>query len=420
MMKNKKKRLKRWIATALIALQIGGGVVVSPVIEAQTMYPPRLSQGGYQRGILNNFRVDAVDPEWVDGDFINVLLSYYPNSMLQGYGDAIKYYADMYGVNVVAYLGQIAKESTFGSVACGGQYNFGCFMWAPWMGVGKVGPSTGHTQFDRDWANPPTVERGIEIQMQLVRDNYINRGYVYYPVYLERYSPAYENDHSSFEALMYSVAMSFGQELQTTQTKVPGGMANNEVINTLEFNVTQYQEITNEQLTQTAKLQSDRVDFVEMLEYIDTQTPGQVETRVFVQFKDNSYRDVPTIVNIEPIAEQAYITNAQTGEMKAVEATYGEPVTVDISDWQLSEDDTIGVMPDHSPEYLEYLNAQVSKNTYTVKPELKVDVAVEGDEVSITIPEFTGQNYVLVKEQHVDPETKVQEAVDAWLDNVNS
>lgn len=300
-------------------------------VTANAQSPQKLSTSGYKHGMLNNFRVDAVDPDYVDGDFVNQFLDYYPKSRLRGHGDVIVKMADKHGINIVAYLGQIAKETTFGSATCGGQYNFGCYMWAEWMGVSKIGPSTGHTNYDRDWANPSTVEQGIEIQMVLIRNNYINKGYYYYPDYLERYSPAFENDHVSFGSLMYGVAKSFGQDINTKDYKVPGGMASQAKLPTPKLEVFRHEEVTNEQV----KALFTHVDIakVELLAYADTTqlTDKPVTTKVYVEFKDGTVKEGQVEVTVKPRKVKVKVINADTLAEEVHTLTEGKGVEVDVA-----------------------------------------------------------------------------------------
>lgn len=300
-------------------------------VTANAQSPTKLNTSGYKHGMLNNFRVDAVDPDYVDGEFVNQFLDYYPRSRLRGHGDVIVKMADKHGINIVAYLGQIAKETTFGSATCGGQYNFGCYMWAEWMGVSKIGPSTGHTNYDRDWANPSTVEQGIEIQMVLIRNNYINKGYYYYPDYLERYSPAFENDHVSFGSLMYGVAKSFGQDINTKDYKVPGGMASQAKLPTPKLEVFRHEEVTNEQV----KALFTHVDIakVELLAYADTTqlTDKPVTTKVYVEFKDGTVKEGQVEVTVKPRKVKVKVINADTLAEEVHTVTEGKGVEVDVA-----------------------------------------------------------------------------------------
>lgn len=300
-------------------------------VTANAQSPTKLNTSGYKHGMLNNFRVDAVDPDYVDGEFVNQFLNNYPRSRLRGHGDVIVKMADKHGINIVAYLGQIAKETTFGSATCGGQYNFGCYMWAEWMGVSKIGPSTGHTNYDRDWADPATVEQGIEIQMVLIRNNYINKGYYYYPDYLERYSPAFENDHVSFGSLMYGVAKSFGQDINTKDYKVPGGMASQAKLSTPKLEVFRHEEVTNEQV----KALFTHVDIakVELLAYADTTqlTDKPVTTKVYVEFKDGAVKEGQVEVTVKPRKVKVKVINADTLAEEVHTVTEGKGVEVDVA-----------------------------------------------------------------------------------------
>lgn len=173
-----------------------------------------ISTQGWDAEWVNKFRMDAGDPPYVNGEYIdNFLSTYYPDSPLIGYGNKIKTYSDYYGVSVGAFMGQIAKETTFGRAPCGGQYNFGCIMWREGWGV----PSK--FAVDRDWIDPPTIEAGIESYFNLVRYNYLDKGYVRYDAYLERYSPSFENDQSTFKNLMWGALKAFGYDTNDTTTK---------------------------------------------------------------------------------------------------------------------------------------------------------------------------------------------------------
>lgn len=303
-----------------------------PVTKVSAQGPSKLSTSGYKHGMLNNFRVDAVDPDYVDGHFVNQFLEYYPKSRLRGHGDTIVRLADEYGINVVAYLGQIAKETTFGSATCGGQYNFGCYMWADWMGVGKIGPSTGHTQYDRDWADPGSVEQGIEIQMALIRNNYINKGYYYYPAYLERYSPAFENDHVSFGGLMYGVARSFGQNVNETRYKVPGGMSSRVELPVATVKVLRGEEVVNDHLLGVYDI--PEVERVEFLEYVNTEqvTVEPQNVRVYVEFKDGTVKEGQVKIEVLPRTVEVHVYNADTREGQVYTLKEGKGVEIDVSE----------------------------------------------------------------------------------------
>ena len=157
-----------------------------------------VSTNGYHAGALKNFKINAKNPSHITGAYLDDFLrSHYPDSPLIGHGNQILKYSEQYGVNVGVYMGQIAKETTFGRNSCGGRYNFGCITWTPGSQFGKKYAA------GRAWIDPPSVDAGIEAQFKLVRENYIDKGYDTYGKYLERYSPSFENDHSSFESLAY-------------------------------------------------------------------------------------------------------------------------------------------------------------------------------------------------------------------------
>lgn len=95
-------------------------------------------------------------------------------------------------------MGQIAKETTFGMNAGGGKYNFGCIRYSKNGYGGEWAPAyVGRSS----WVNPPTVEDGIEVTFKLMRNAYADKGYTSYKSFINRYSPAFENNHRSFEQL---------------------------------------------------------------------------------------------------------------------------------------------------------------------------------------------------------------------------
>ena len=164
---------------------------------------------------VNKFRLDAADPPFVTGRYIdNWLRANYPDSPLIGYGDTIKRYADHYGVAVGAFMGQIAKETTFGRASCGGRDNIGCIRWYEGSNFGAVDTAYGKFQDIQD------IETGIESYFHLVRNNYIDTGQSVYKDYLDKYSPASDgNDHTSFKSLMWGMLKSFGYDTADTTRK---------------------------------------------------------------------------------------------------------------------------------------------------------------------------------------------------------
>lgn len=174
-----------------------------------------VSTAGWDLDEVNRFHINAADPPYVDGDYIDDFLSrYYPASPMIGYGDLIKEKADEYGIAVGAFLGVSAKETTFGISSCGGQYNFGCIMWTPSSPYGKKFAA------DRDWIDPPTPEEGFDAWFKLV-SSYVEQGLVTYKDFLDVYSPTFENDHSTFKNLMWGVIKSFGYDVDDQVRKTP-------------------------------------------------------------------------------------------------------------------------------------------------------------------------------------------------------
>ena len=174
----------------------------------------RLTTTGWNLDEVNRFRMDAQDPPYVTGEYIdNFLKNYYPDSPLIGYGRKIKDYADYFGVAVGAFLGVIAKESTFGRNSCGGRYNFGCIMWTSGSPFGKKYAG------DRNWIDPQTIEQSLGAWFKLVRFNYIDSGQVTYKDFLNKYSPSFENNQATFKNIMWATIKSFGYNVNDTGKK---------------------------------------------------------------------------------------------------------------------------------------------------------------------------------------------------------
>lgn len=161
--------------------------------------PGRLSWRNYRQGDLANFDIRTKNPNHITGAYIDKFLEkrghYTP---LKGYGDTILKLSEKYGINVGIFMGQIAKETTFGMNSGGGKYNFGCIRYYK-NGFGGEWPPAyiGRSP----WVNPPTVEDGIEVTFKLMRKAYADKGYTTYKSFINRYSPAFENNHRSFEQL---------------------------------------------------------------------------------------------------------------------------------------------------------------------------------------------------------------------------
>ena len=161
--------------------------------------PGRLSWRNYRQGDLANFDIRTKNPAHITGAYIDKFLEkrghYTP---LKGYGNTILKLSEKYGINVGIFMGQIAKETTFGMNSGGGKYNFGCIRYYK-NGFGGEWPPAyiGRSP----WVNPPTVEDGIEVTFKLMRKAYADKGYTTYKSFINRYSPAFENNHRAFEQL---------------------------------------------------------------------------------------------------------------------------------------------------------------------------------------------------------------------------
>ena len=161
--------------------------------------PGKLAWRGYTQGVLSNFDIRTKNSDHIDGAYIDRFLEkrghYTP---LKGYGNKIMELSEKYGINVGIFMGQIAKETTFGMNAGGGKYNFGCIRYSK-NGYG----SEWKPAYTRGgaWVNPPTVEDGIEVTFKLMRHAYADKGFTTYKSFINRYSPAFENNHRSFEQL---------------------------------------------------------------------------------------------------------------------------------------------------------------------------------------------------------------------------
>lgn len=161
--------------------------------------PGRVAWRGYRQGIISNFDIRTENPDHIDGAYIDRFLEKRGHySALKGYGDTIMKYSQKYGINVGIFMGQIAKETTFGKNPAGGKYNFGSIRYYK----GGYGSEYGYAYAGRSkWIDPPTVEAGVEVLFKLMREGYANKGYTSYKSFINRYSPAFENNHRSFEQL---------------------------------------------------------------------------------------------------------------------------------------------------------------------------------------------------------------------------
>lgn len=162
----------------------------------------------------DQFRMNAADPPYVNGDYINRWLKQNrPDVPLNGYGDTIKLMSDYFGVAAVAGLGVWAKETQFGLGACGGRYNLGCKMWTESSPYPKIWTK------DRYWIDPPSFEVAIADWNKHTRYRYIEQGLVTYRDFLNTYSPTFENDHAGFKDKFWGVFKSFGYDVRDKATK---------------------------------------------------------------------------------------------------------------------------------------------------------------------------------------------------------
>lgn len=168
-----------------------------------------ISSRGWVLSEINNFRLDAADPPFLTGDYINRWLKHNrPNAALNGHGHTVKLMSDYFGVSVGLALGVWGKETQWGLTSCGGRYNLGCRVWSASSGFPKKWTR------DRDWIDPPTIEVAIADWFQYVRFFYIEKRNVKrYEDFLNIYSPGYENDQSSFKDIAWGVIKSLGYDV---------------------------------------------------------------------------------------------------------------------------------------------------------------------------------------------------------------
>lgn len=174
----------------------------------------RMSTTGWNLTEVNRFRMDAADPPHVTGAYIDTFLrNFYRDSPLIGHGQKIKDYADYFGISVGAFMGVVAKETTYGRNSCGGRYNFGCIRWTS----GSPFPNQG------GWINPPNIDSALGAWFKLVRWSYVQSGASYYSrnynEFLNYYSPSFENNQATFKNLMWAQLKSFGYDTTDTVTK---------------------------------------------------------------------------------------------------------------------------------------------------------------------------------------------------------
>lgn len=174
-----------------------------------------ISTTNWNEAWVNSFKMDATDPSYITGAYIDAFLrSYYSDSPLIGHGNTIKEMADYFGVSVGAFMGVIAKESTFGRGHPGKvDHNYGCIRWTSGSGYPAV------TYAGSKWNKYPNVKTGIAAWFKLLRYNYIATGQVTYKDFLNKYSPSFENNQATFKNIMWGALKAFGYETSNQTSK---------------------------------------------------------------------------------------------------------------------------------------------------------------------------------------------------------
>lgn len=200
-----------------------GDSLVNPIGQPQaTQYDSSKSAGatsvstaGWNESEVNQFRMDSADPPYVTGAYIDAFLrKYYSDSPLIGSGSIIKEYSDYFGISVGAFMGVVAKETTFGRGEPGkSHYNYGCIRWTS----GSLFTSV--TYAGSQWNNYPNQRTGIAAWFRLIRYEYVNKGQSKYVDFLNKYSPAFENDQATFKNIMWGVLKAFGYSMSATTVK---------------------------------------------------------------------------------------------------------------------------------------------------------------------------------------------------------
>ena len=174
-----------------------------------------ISTTGWDETWVNNFKMNQADPPYVNGDYIDTFLkTYYSDSPLIGHGQTIKEMSDYFGVSVGAAIGVWAKETTFGRGHPGKvDHNYGCIRWTSGSGYPAV------TYAGSKWNKYPNVKTGLAAWFKLVRWEYIEKGYVTYKDFLNRYSPSFENNQATFKNIMWGALKSFGYQTPDSTVK---------------------------------------------------------------------------------------------------------------------------------------------------------------------------------------------------------
>lgn len=165
------------------------------------------------------FDIRSTNPSFLTGDYIDTWLKdKYSDSPLIGYGDKIIEMSEETGISAGFALGNWAKETTFGrnKPGSGPHYNFGCMTAPTVTGFESVNIA------GRDWASFGTVEVGIEEWFKYVKKGYVDEGKTSYKDFLDKYSPASDNnDHSTFGNIMWGVLSAVGYDLSQKAPTFP-------------------------------------------------------------------------------------------------------------------------------------------------------------------------------------------------------
>ena len=301
--------------------------------------PGTFTTDGWSQAI-RSFPINAEDPDYVTGDFVNKFLERYPNSRLRGYGDLIVALCNEYGINVGVYLGQIAKETTFGTNPCGGDYNFGCVIWTETSQYPKKW--TG----DRYWIDPPSVEEGIRATLKTYAW-YVDEGWISYGDALDKYSPSFENNQDEFMSLMYGMIVNvIGQDINdVSQAKLPGsGNSGGSWFTEEELELFK-EKYENKGLLPTVKSPIQDVDPMEALKtpfgtYVDK---NEKLTSEYASFETVSGNNIASILSskVKTVGD-----NSLTLETNETEITY-EGINVQVSvDEKIERDKVIGLTVD--------------------------------------------------------------------------
>lgn len=185
-------------------------------------------ESGYTEGIIADFDIRTKNPAWLDGAYIDRFLqeNSHGDSPIVGHGDDIVRASEDSGIAAGLFLGQIAKETTFGKADCGGEFNIGCFesvggQPSDWGTVGR-------------WAAPPSIYSATMRYFEVVA-NYDAKTY---SEYKEIYAPRCDNQQtcsvdinpmSEFENYTFGVLRALGYDITGNgATSTPSNNNNND------------------------------------------------------------------------------------------------------------------------------------------------------------------------------------------------